>query len=214
MPMYRAMIKGTVGGWRAVWGYLCSFPNMVKFQSKYSKTKTFKTFRWHHVGGLAVLSCPLCAVSVVAWFALLGQANMESSAEAGGFIQTPTCLFSKTPNIPVTACSCCLATGWVLREKRGVIDVCVYVYPPPSKHSLLPLARSPVSGSLSPQPHCHVMELSITHSEAWICWAAPSDSAHREERCFWSVIIDTFVYRLVFKVELQQLKDCNLFLTS
>ena len=95
--MCRAVIKGTVGGWRAVSGYLCSSPNMVKFHSKYSKTVTFKTFTWCRVGGLAVLSCPLCAVSGVAWFALLGQANMEPSDEAGGFIQTPTCLFFQKP---------------------------------------------------------------------------------------------------------------------
>lgn len=50
-----------------------------------------------HGRDLAVLYTVCClksayGSSIVAWFGLLGQANMETSAEAGGFIQTPTCL--------------------------------------------------------------------------------------------------------------------------
>ena len=95
----------------------------------------------------SLLSARVCCVksahhsSVMAWFALLGQASMESSAEAGGFIQTPTCLFKKKNIIPVSACFCCLATSWVvLRGKRGVIDgVCISMVERESEHTPLPL---------------------------------------------------------------------------
>lgn len=55
---------------------------------------------WQRPSCLPVLyaQCVCClksahSSSVVAWFALLGQAKMESSTDAGGFIQAPTCLF-------------------------------------------------------------------------------------------------------------------------
>lgn len=71
--------------------------------------------------------------SVVSWFALLGQANMESSAEAGGFIQTPTCLL-KNPQHPSYSMFLLPSNRPGLErergrgeERRGIIDV--YVYP-------------------------------------------------------------------------------------
>lgn len=109
-----------------------------------------------HGRDLAVLYSVCClksahGSSIVAWFSLLGQANMETSAEAGGFIQTPTCLLKKK-NIPVAACSCCLATRWDLREEKRHRCVCIFTAERESKHSLLPL----------PPPACEQLTLSTT----------------------------------------------------
>ena len=79
----------------------------------------------------------LHSCSVVAWFTLLGQANMESSAEAGGFIQTPTCLL-KNPQHPGYSMFLLPSNRPGLErererereresERKGIMDV--YVYP-------------------------------------------------------------------------------------
>ena len=64
-------------------------------------------------------------VAPLAWFALMGQANAEPSAEEEGVYSNSHLPFQKkkkkkTPtNIPVTACSCFLATSWVVLRKEA-----------------------------------------------------------------------------------------------
>lgn len=64
--------------------------------------------------------------------------------------------FSKTPNIPVTACSCCLATSWVSRGKRRHGCVCISTAERESKHILLPLP--PLRALALRKSHRHVKE--------------------------------------------------------
>lgn len=149
---------------------------------------TFYTFRWYCVRHTPGAFLPLCVLSKKCtrqWrcgLVCLTRTSQHGVIGISRRVYSNSHLpFSKTPNIPVTACSCYLATGRVLWEKRGVIDICVCVctHGWVRAQTLWAASPSPVSSSLSPQPHCHVMEHSITHSPSW---TSPNDTAHTE-RC-------------------------------
>lgn len=110
-------------------------PNTAKLQSKYSQTMRlfgpFYTFRWYQ-GPRRLRWRGACTPHSLPGLVCLNRTSQHGVAGLSRRVYSNSHLPFQPPppSIPVTACSCCLATGRVLREreserereKRGVKD--------------------------------------------------------------------------------------------